>query len=164
MTRLAMLLPLALAACDRAPAPANSVAAKPAETGYIAKVQALMQQARIAALLVEPGATLDYFTGVQWHRSERTTAALIPAEGEVVVVTPAFEEPSGRETLQVGGEVRPWNEHESPFAVLAGASGVSSAITNRPAFLACRSAALTASPFWWPGFLCRRGRARCRSR
>jgi Xaa-Pro dipeptidase len=38
-----------------------------------------------------------------------------------VLVTPAFEEPSVRETLAVGGEVRPWNEHESPFAVLAGA-------------------------------------------
>jgi Xaa-Pro dipeptidase len=32
-----------------------------------------------------------------------------------VVVTPAFEEPSVRETLQIGGDVRPWNEHESPF-------------------------------------------------
>jgi len=30
-------------------------------------------------------------------------------------VTPAFEEPSVRETLQVGGDVRPWNEHESPI-------------------------------------------------
>jgi Xaa-Pro dipeptidase len=30
------------------------------------------------------------------------------------VVTPAFEEPSVRETLQVGGDVRPWNEHENP--------------------------------------------------
>ncbi|MGH6911916.1 MAG: M24 family metallopeptidase, partial [Phenylobacterium sp.] len=30
-------------------------------------------------------------------------------------VTPAFEEPSVRETLVVGGDVRPWNEHESPF-------------------------------------------------
>jgi Xaa-Pro dipeptidase len=87
----------------------------------LAKVQALMQQRGIAALLVEPGSTLDYFTGVQWHRSERTTAAVIPAHGEVVIVTPAFEEPSVRETLQVGGDVRPWNEHESPFAVIAGA-------------------------------------------
>jgi Xaa-Pro dipeptidase len=31
------------------------------------------------------------------------------------VVTPAFEEPSIRETLQVAGDVRPWNEHESPY-------------------------------------------------
>jgi Xaa-Pro dipeptidase len=81
----------------------------------IAKAQALMMQRKIAALLIEPGSTLDYFTGIRWHRSERTTLAVIPASGEVLVVTPAFEEPSVRETLQVGGDVRPWDEHESPF-------------------------------------------------
>ncbi len=81
----------------------------------IAKVQMLMGQRKLAALLLEPGSTLDYFTGIRWRRSERITAAIIPAQGEVLVVTPAFEEPSVRETLQVGGDVRPWNEHESPF-------------------------------------------------
>jgi Xaa-Pro dipeptidase len=83
--------------------------------GRIAKVQALMAERKIAALLIEPGSSLDYFTGIRWHRSERITLAIIPAHGEVLVVTPAFEEPSVRETLQVGGDVRPWNEHESPI-------------------------------------------------
>ncbi|MEA3139443.1 MAG: Xaa-Pro dipeptidase [Gammaproteobacteria bacterium] len=81
----------------------------------LAKVQTLMAQQKIAAMLVEPGSTLDYFTGVRWRRSERTTLAIIPANGQVVVITPAFEEPSVRETLQVGGDVRPWDEHENPF-------------------------------------------------
>ncbi len=81
----------------------------------IAKVQKLMGERKVAALLIEPGSSLDYFTGIRWHRSERTTLAIIPARGEVLVVTPAFEEPSVRETLQVGGDVRPWNEHESPM-------------------------------------------------
>jgi Xaa-Pro dipeptidase len=81
----------------------------------IAKVQELMQQRKVAALLIESGSTLQYFTGIRWHRSERTTAAIIPAHGELIVVTPAFEEPSVRETLQVGGDVMAWNEHESPF-------------------------------------------------
>src|SRR5450631_3753905 len=80
----------------------------------IAKVQMLMGQRKVAALLVEPGSTLDYFTGIKWRRSERITLAIIPARGDVLVVTPAFEEPSVRETLQVGGDVRPWNEHENP--------------------------------------------------
>src|SRR4249919_3126012 len=87
----------------------------------IAKLQRLMVDQKIGALILESGSSLDYFTGVQWHRSERTTAAVIPARGDVVVVTPAFEEPSVRETLAVGGDVRPWNEHESPFARLLGA-------------------------------------------
>ncbi|MFC5595005.1 Xaa-Pro peptidase family protein [Lysobacter niastensis] len=87
----------------------------------IAKLQRLMVDQKIGALILESGSSLDYFTGVQWHRSERTTAAVIPARGDVVVVTPAFEEPSVRETLAVGGDVRPWNEHESPFVRLVGA-------------------------------------------
>jgi Xaa-Pro dipeptidase len=81
----------------------------------IAKVQKLMEERKVGALLIEPGASLDYFTGIRWRRSERTTAAIIPARGEVTIVTPAFEEPSVRETLQVKGDVRTWNEHESPF-------------------------------------------------
>jgi Xaa-Pro dipeptidase len=84
----------------------------------IAKVQTLMNERKVAALLIEPGSTLDYFTGIRWRRSERITLAVIPARGEVLVVTPAFEEPSVRETLQVGGDVRIWNEHESPIELI----------------------------------------------
>ena len=83
--------------------------------GRVARVQALMIQQKIGALLVESGSSLEYFTGISWRRSERTTAAIIPAKGAVLVVTPAFEEPSVRETLQVGGDVRIWNEPENPF-------------------------------------------------
>jgi Xaa-Pro dipeptidase len=81
----------------------------------IEKAQTLMAQRKVAALLVESGSSLEYFTGIRWRRSERTTLAIIPASGEVLVVTPAFEEPSVRETLQVGGDVSPWDEHENPF-------------------------------------------------
>jgi Xaa-Pro dipeptidase len=89
----------------------------------LAKVQGLMQQKKIAALLVEAGSSLEYFTGIHWWRSERTTAALIPATGQVVVVTPYFEEPSIRETLKVAGDVHPWKEDQSPFELLAKALG-----------------------------------------
>jgi Xaa-Pro dipeptidase len=85
----------------------------------LAKIQGLMQQQKIAAFLVESGPSLEYFTGVRWHRSERTTAALIPAEGRTVVVCPYFEEPSVRETLKVAADVRTWMEDESPFELLA---------------------------------------------
>src|SRR5580693_7243591 len=79
----------------------------------LSKVQSLMSEQKIRALLIEPGSSLEYFTGIRWHRSERTTVAIIPAHGDVVVITPAFEEPSVRETLVVGGDVRVWNEHEN---------------------------------------------------
>jgi len=81
----------------------------------IEKAQGLMAQRKVAALLIESGTSLEYFTGISWRRSERTTLAIIPASGAVLVVTPAFEEPSVRETLQVGGDVTPWDEHENPF-------------------------------------------------
>jgi Xaa-Pro dipeptidase len=82
----------------------------------IGKVRELMEQRKVRALLLESGSSLEYFTGIRWPRSERTTVAIIPAAGEVIIVTPAFEEPSVRETLAVAGEVRPWDEFESPFA------------------------------------------------
>ncbi len=122
--------PAIIAAAPRVGAAENPLvsltsAAKPISAeerkGRIAKLQELMGREKIGAMLIESGSSLDYFTGIQWWRSERTTAAVIPAKGEVIIVTPAFEEPSIRETLQVGGDVRPWNEHESPSARLAGA-------------------------------------------
>src|SRR5579864_5275230 len=87
----------------------------------LSKLQGLMQRQKTAAFLVESGASLEYFTGIRWWRSERTTAALIPANGRTVVVTPYFEEPSIRETLKVPADVRSWKEDETPFALLAGA-------------------------------------------
>jgi Xaa-Pro dipeptidase len=85
----------------------------------IEKAQALMRAAGMKAVLVEAGASLVYFTGVQWRRSERLTAALIPAEGAPFIVTPEFEEPSIRETLKISAEVRVWNEHQNPAALMA---------------------------------------------
>jgi len=89
----------------------------------LAKVQGLMQQQKIAALLVEAGATLEYFTGIHWWTSERVTAAIIPAKGQVIVVTPFFESPSIHEMLQVPGEIRPWQEDENPFELIAKSVG-----------------------------------------
>ena len=100
----------------------DAQAITPAEhAARVARLQSLLQQRQIGALLVEAGSALQYFTGIRWWRSERTTAAVIPAEGKVVVVTPFFEEPSIRETLKVAADVQPWKEDESPFELIAGA-------------------------------------------
>lgn len=93
----------------------------PAErVARIGNLQRRLRAANISALVVEPGSSLVYFTGVRWSRSERLTCAIIPADGEIGVVTPFFEEPSVRESLAVPAQVRTWQEHESPFAVVAG--------------------------------------------
>ena len=86
----------------------------------IAKAQRLMAEHGLGAILLEPGASMRYFSGLGWWRSERLTAVIIPAKGEIAVVTPAFEEPSVRELMEVDAEVRVWNEDESPFRLVKG--------------------------------------------
>jgi Xaa-Pro aminopeptidase len=86
----------------------------------LAQAQRLMRRRGIGAVVIEPGSSMLYFTGVRWSRSERPTLAILPVEGEPCIVTPFFEEPSIRETLAVPATVRVWQEDESPFAVVAG--------------------------------------------
>src|SRR5258708_27969439 len=78
----------------------------------LAKARALMQRHGIGAVIVESGPSLDYFTGVQWWRSERLTAAVIPAHGEPVILTPFFERPSVAESLSIPAGIRTWNGDE----------------------------------------------------
>lgn len=86
----------------------------------VEKAQRLMRRHGIDAILLEAGSALIYFTGVRWWRSERFTGAIIPAEGEIAFVTPYFEEPSVRESMEFGDDVRTWHEHENPFALVRG--------------------------------------------
>lgn len=84
------------------------------------RAQALMAKLGLTAIVTEPGSSMDYFTGVQWSRSERPCLAIIPREGQVGMVVPKFEEPSIRQSLGVPAEVRTWEEDESPYAIAAG--------------------------------------------
>ena len=86
----------------------------------VAKAQRLMQEQNVDALILEAGSALIYFTGVRWWRSERYTGAVIPREGEIAFVTPYFEEPSVRESMTFGDDVRTWHEHENPFDLVKG--------------------------------------------
>ncbi len=85
----------------------------------VAKAQKLMQAEGVDAILLEPGSAMLYFTGIRWWRSERLTCVIIPREGDIGVVTPFFEEPSVRESMTFGDDVRPWHEHESPYENVA---------------------------------------------
>ena len=83
------------------------------------KAQKIMKKNNIDALLMEAGSALIYFTGVKWRRSERFTGVVIPREGDLVFVTPYFEEPTIRESMAFDAEVRTWHEHENPFKMVA---------------------------------------------
>jgi Xaa-Pro dipeptidase len=86
----------------------------------VEKAKSLMAEHDIDAILLEPGSAMLYFSGIRWWRSERLTAVVIPREGDIGVVTPFFEEPSVRESMTFGDDVRAWHEHESPFERVAG--------------------------------------------
>jgi len=80
----------------------------------VERARELMVAQDIDAVYIEAGSSLFYFTGVQWSRSERMMAAVIPARGDLAYVCPAFEEPRLRSLLTIGDDVRAWEEHESP--------------------------------------------------
>jgi Xaa-Pro dipeptidase len=86
----------------------------------IAKAQRLMTKQGLGAILLEPGTSMRYFTGVGWSLSERTFALVLPARGEPGWICPAFEEARARELIRFGHDVRTWEEDESPFARIAG--------------------------------------------
>ncbi len=86
----------------------------------LARAQALMRANGLGAVLIEPGSSMIYFTGVRWGRSERPTLAILPHEGQPLIVTPYFEEPSVRQSLAVPAEVRVWQEDGNALQVVAG--------------------------------------------
>ncbi|HEU5137026.1 MAG TPA: Xaa-Pro peptidase family protein [Steroidobacteraceae bacterium] len=125
LTAFAGLAPRQLFAAEAATslAPMTGDVKPIARAEYLARIdkaRALMGKLGVGALLIEPGASLVYFTGVHWWRSERLTAAVLPRDGEIAIVTPHFEEPSVRESLKVPAEVRVWNEDEDPLLTVAG--------------------------------------------
>src|SRR5277367_4084360 len=86
----------------------------------IAKLREAMQEFGLQAIVLEPGPAMQYLTGVRWGRSERTFAVVIPAKGEAVWVLPGFEEMRARELIHLG-DIRIWQEDESPYQRIADA-------------------------------------------
>ena len=87
--------------------------------GRIARAQRLMGEQGIHAVVIEPGSSMRYYTAVEWSRSERTFAMVIPSSGSPAWVCPAFEEARARELIRFGDDIRVWQEEESPFALIA---------------------------------------------
>ena len=85
----------------------------------IAKLQEAMKELGLQAVVLEPGPAMVYLTGVRWGKSERTFAVVLPLKGEPVWVLPGFEEGRARELIQVGDDIRVWQEDESPYQRIA---------------------------------------------
>ena len=101
------------------PQQANQV---PAETyrARIAKLQEAMKEFGLRAIVLESGPAMMYLTGVRWGRSERTFAVVFTQTGDPAWVLPGFEEMRARELIQVGEDIRVWQEDESPYQRIAG--------------------------------------------
>ena len=83
----------------------------------IHKAQALMQDKGVAAIYVNAGTSLYYFTGTRWGASERMVGAIIPASGPLEYIAPAFEEATLLEYMTISGPVNGWEEDQSPYAL-----------------------------------------------
>jgi len=88
-----------------------------------ARLARVLTEQGLDAILVEPGATLSWLTGVSWGRSERLFAYLGTADGDHRWIVPAFEEGKARLAIDArdgpGGGILTWAEHERPETILA---------------------------------------------
>jgi Xaa-Pro dipeptidase len=83
------------------------------------KAQRLMKQLGFAAMLIEPGANMNYFAGIDWGRSERLFAFLLPQVGRPVVISPAFEQQRAENQVNGRFAIRVWQEEQNPAALVA---------------------------------------------
>ena len=84
------------------------------------KAQRLMKELGYSAMLLEPGANMMYFSGMEWARSERLFALILPQTGKGVVIAPAFEQGRAADQVNARFDIRVWQEDESPEALVAG--------------------------------------------
>jgi len=85
------------------------------------RARRLMHAAGADALLITAGASLRYFSGITWAPSERLVALLVTNRGMPIVICPAFEAASLAHVVAIPAEPRLWEEHESPYALVAAA-------------------------------------------
>ncbi|MEH6453573.1 MAG: Xaa-Pro peptidase family protein [Psychromonas sp.] len=85
----------------------------------IETAQAIMQKQGIEAVYLNAGTNLYYFTGMKWNVGERMVGAILPAQGAVQFIAPAFEQDTINEFMVVPGTLHCWHEHESPALLCA---------------------------------------------
>lgn len=110
----------------------------------IARAQAFMREHGIAAVYLNAGTNMTYFTGTKWHASERMVGAILPAAGALEYIAPAFEESTICDFMLVEGAVNCWEEHESPYQLFVdvlGRMGIAPSHLAPPRIGICESAA-----------------------
>lgn len=85
----------------------------------LSALQSKMQGEGIGAIWLDASSSLTYFCGHSLGLSERIHGALVPARGDVVHISPTFEEPKLRTMLRKPGRIATWQEDEDPYALIA---------------------------------------------
>ena len=110
----------------------------------IERAQCFMRDNGIAAVYLNAGTNMSYFTGTKWYASERMVGAILPASGALEYIAPAFEESTIRDFMLVEGAVNTWEEHESPYQLfidVLGRMGIAPDSAAPPRIGICESAA-----------------------
>ncbi len=76
----------------------------------IETAQAIMQKQGVEAVYLNAGTNLYYFTGMRWNVGERMVGAILPAQGAVQFIAPAFEQDTINEFMVVPGTLHCWHE------------------------------------------------------
>ncbi len=84
----------------------------------IDKAQRLMREKGVDALWLDVSTSLTYFTGLKLRRTERAHGAILPARGDIVYLSPAFEVEKLRTMITFGDKVVQWEEDEDPTALV----------------------------------------------
>ena len=102
----------------------------------LARLEAAMEAQGLAAVLIDATTSLRYFTGLVWRRSERMIAALVRPGKPLTYICPAFELDKVGGSIGVPGEFLTWEEHESPYALVADAvpTGILAVDEQAPVF------------------------------
>jgi Xaa-Pro dipeptidase len=95
----------------------------PAErANRVDRLRGFMQESGIGAVVIGATTSLRYFTGLSWHPSERFTGVVVTPNA-LTYVCPGFERDKVQSLVTVPGDIRVWEEHESPYTVIADAAG-----------------------------------------
>lgn len=88
----------------------------------IERLRAEMAKDSIAAVVLGPTTNLRYFAGMSWHPSERFTGMAITPKS-LSYICPGFERDKVQSIITIPGEIRVWQEDDSPYALIADTVG-----------------------------------------
>ena len=84
----------------------------------LAAAAAALDRIGCAALLIGPGPSLRYLTGLGWAPSERLLALVLPRHGDPFLVAPAFERATVLRSAVLPLPIRTWEEDADPIALI----------------------------------------------